>query len=95
MTTPEQTPTTTMSPALKRAQRKYEASEKGRDRAKRYQQSEKGRARKRKYAREMTPEQKEKQRESKRLSAQKYREHKLKLKASSCCSLVSAQISVE
>lgn len=59
---------------MKHAQKKYEASKKGRDRAKRYDQSEKGRARKRKYVQNLSPEQKEKQKEAKRLSAFKYRE---------------------
>jgi hypothetical protein len=80
MTTPEFPPETTLTPALKRAQRKYEASKKGRDRAQSYDQSEKGRARKRKYAREMSPEQKEKQRESHRRSSRTCRERKLKQK---------------
>lgn len=39
----------------------------------RYNQSDKGRARKRKYAQNLTEEQQQKQRESKRLSAQKRR----------------------
>lgn len=69
-----------MDDSLKHAQKKYEASEKGRDRAKRYNDSEKGKARKRKYLQNLSPEQKKKQREAKRISARRYREKKRSLK---------------
>lgn len=62
-----------MNEALKRAQCKYFATEKGRERVKEYETSEKGRAKKRRYAQNLTPEQQEKQREAKRLSAQRRR----------------------
>ena len=62
-----------MSESLKKAQAKYNQSDKGKDRNLDYDRSEKGRKRKRRYAQNLSPEQKEKQRGSKRLSARRKR----------------------
>ena len=62
-----------MKESVQRAQRKYAATDKGVAAVRKYEASPKGRARKSKWASLMTPEQQDKQRESKRLSAQRRR----------------------
>ena len=65
-----------MKESVQRAQRKYAVTGKGVVAVKKYETSPKGRARKSKWASLMTPEQRDKQRESKRLSAQRRRAKK-------------------
>ena len=65
-----------MKESVQRAQRKYAVTDKGVAAVKKYETSPKGRARKSKWVSLMTPEQQEKQRESKRLSAQRRRAKK-------------------
>ena len=69
-----------MNESLQRAQRKYVATDKGVAAVRKYEASPKGRARKSKWVSLMTPEQRDKQRESKRLSAQRRRAKKSDLR---------------
>lgn len=61
-------------PSLWKAQQRYKATQKGKDRDLKYEATEKARERQKRYLANLPPEQREKRREQKRLSAERRRD---------------------